>query len=143
MRQLVAEALASDLLVATADHIVYSTANPWEAAQLIRSWLAEHVRFTTDPMDELLRSPVSMLRDIEDAGQAEGDCDDVAMLGAALGKAEGFPAWFHLVGFTPSGPFSHVYTVLLTDQGPVDLDTTRPAQLPRGLRVWRTADREV
>ena len=110
----------------------------------IRAFLAAHVRFQLDPLGvELIRTPSYLLRQIEDTGRAEGDCDDVAVLGAALGMAAGIPARYVLVGLTPGDPFEHVYAELLTAWGPVDLDTTRPAQMPPGVEVVRTARREA
>lgn len=143
MRRLARAAAADPLLRETAAHIVQGESSDVGRAQAIRSFLSDHVRFQPDPSGvELIRSPRLLLEQIADRG-ARGDCDDVATLGAALGMAVGIPARFKLLGFTPAGPFEHVYTELLTSQGPVELDTTRPAQMPAGLVIRRTATREA
>lgn len=115
-----------------------------EAARRIRAFLARTVRFRYDPPGvELIRTPRYLLRQIAADGRAEGDCDDVAVLGAALGMAVGLPARYVLLGFVPGEPFEHVYAELVTARGPVELDTTRPAQMPPGLQVVRHAMREA
>jgi hypothetical protein len=101
-------------------------------AQTIRAWLSGNFRFVPDPVGvELLRAPAVQLHTWEQRGLITGDCDDAAILGAALGKAVGIRAAFVAVGFSMSGPLSHVYTVLT---GPpkrpisVDLDVTKPVR---------------
>lgn len=114
------------------------------AARRIRAFLEERVQFHFDPPGvELIRTPAYMLAEIGEAGGTEGDCDDVAVLGAALGMAAGLGARYVLVGLTPGEPFEHVYTELVTASGPVELDTTRPAQMPPGVQVHRTGTREA
>lgn len=125
-------------------HAIVGDAAGWEAAQRIRSFLAERVRFRFDPPGvELVRTPSYMLWELETSGRAEGDCDDVAVLGAALGMAAGLSGRYVLVALTPGDPFEHVYTELVTPAGPVELDTTRPAQMPPGVKVYRTGTREA
>lgn len=144
MRQLARAGATHPLPAETAAGIVGGAGSDVEAAEAIRAFLVEHVEFQYDPPDvELLRTPRAMLREIELHGVTEGDCDDVATLGAALGLAVGIPARFVLLSFTPAGPYEHVYAELLTHRGPVELDTTRPAQLPPGLRVYRHSYREA
>lgn len=114
------------------------------AAEKIRAFIAGNVAFEFDPPGvELIRTPELLLTHIRCRGGAVGDCDDVAVLGAALGMAVGFTATYVLVGFHPTDPFEHVYTELATDTGPVELDTTRPAHLPPELEIRRVERREV
>lgn len=114
------------------------------AAQRIRGFLSRSVHFRDDPPGlELVRTPGYMLQELEERGRIEGDCDDVAVLGAALGMAAGMRAQYVLVGFSPAAPWSHVYAELIPPGLPaVELDTTRPAQMPRGA-VQRLDFREV
>lgn len=113
-------------------------------AARIREYLAERMRFEFDPFDvELVRSPSYLIREIERTGFASGDCDDVATLGAALALAARIPARYVLVGFSKAAPFEHVFTELLTEAGPVELDTTKPEQFPPGLRIGRLGYREI
>jgi transglutaminase-like putative cysteine protease len=73
-------------------------------------------------------------------GYARGDCDDVAILGAALGKAAGFPARFVLLGFGgPMAPYQHVFTEIGTRQGWMNLDVTRPRHPPIPTKIKRMA----
>lgn len=144
MRELVHQGLTQPLPVETAGAIHKAYCCDAERAQAIRDMLAAGVAFTPDPVGhELLRSPSYMLERIQLDGSVNGDCDDVAILGACLGMAIGLRARFQLIGFNPTGPFSHVYTELLTTQGWVELDTTAPAQFPEGLTVARTRTVEV
>lgn len=143
MRREARRGAAEPLPQRTARAIV-GRAGPRDAARRIRRYLEERVRFVHDPAGlELVKSPTFMLREIESRGYATGDCDDVATLGAALGHAAGLPARFVLYGFQRSGPYEHVFTELETPEGWLELDTTRPDQMPSGLRLERTAIRRA
>lgn len=98
----------------------------------IRRWLGSRFRFLRDPTGiELLRGPVALLDDVARVGYALGDCDDAAVLGAALGRAAGLPARFVVFGWTgPDGPFTHVFAELGAGPRWIDLDVTRPYRLP-------------
>lgn len=90
-------------------------------------------RFVRDPAGvELVHRPERLLDLWRAKGHIPGDCDDAAVLGAALGKSIGLPARFVVLGFYgPTMPFSHVYAELQTPQGWADLDVTRtPNRLP-------------
>ena len=101
-------------------------------------------RFEPDPLGiELVRTPALMLGTIECQGYAVGDCDDIAVLGASLGLSVYIPARFVLLAFSDFGLYEHVYTDLLTSGGAVELDTTRPAQMPPGLTIARQGTRSV
>lgn len=114
-------------------------------ALAIRQWLGDKVQFIPDPRGvEVLTSPAQMLRDIDARGVTLGDCDNAAVLGAALGKAIGLRAQFVVLGFVdPKAPYTHVYARLQTRNGWVELDTTRPPTWPRGLLVTRSHFVEV
>ena len=144
MRDLSHEALLSPLVVETAALIVTGARTEEERAYRIRDWLASAVSFQPDPLGvELIRSPIYLLRQIQEQGAAWGDCDDVATLAAALGMAVGLPASFVLLGFDSLGPFSHVYTQLWTQGGWVEMDTTAPDQFPPGLQIVKAETHEV
>lgn len=101
-------------------------------AVAIRQWLASVWRFIDDPPDrELLRSPAYMIREYAMSSVIHGDCDEAAILGAALGKAAGMQADFVVLAFYQSdgsaGRYEHVYTMLTTPTGAsIDLDVTKP-----------------
>lgn len=98
-------------------------------AQRIRSWLRRHIAFLRDPATaELLHDPVSVLLELGRRPRFAADCDDVAMLGAALGLAIGLRARFVILG--DAGGFAHVFTELTDPELEewVELDITRPYQ---------------
>lgn len=57
---------------------------------------------------ELLRHPDQLIAELSRRGVTSADCDDRAMLGAALLRAMGFRAGFIVVGKRARGPFHHV-----------------------------------
>lgn len=61
----------------------------------------------SDDVTEVLVRPVDIIR----MRDAEGDCDDFSMLGAALAMALGLPVYFVTVAADPHAPdqFTHVY----------------------------------
>jgi len=110
----------------------------YDEGMMLRAWLAQHFLFLADPEGEgvfggtedieLLRDPVLMLQQIDQAYVARGDCDDAAILGAALALAAPVPfsgVQFVLVGLDPQEPYTHVYAEILTARGWLDLDVTR------------------
>lgn len=94
----------------------------------IYDWLLRRFRFVSDPVGvELLRDPAGAIKRINSRGFTQGDCDEAAMLGAALGMANGIPARFRALSFAPGAPYSHVIADLHEPSGDwVPLDITRP-----------------
>lgn len=134
MRQLVNSSLTDAVVVQTARNLAASTfARDIEGQILaVREFLKEHFQFVRDPRGvELLVPPRSMLDTIKRRGVVTGDCDEAAILGAALGKAMGLRACFVLLGFAgPQGPLTHVYASLRGAGRWVSLDVTKPARGP-------------
>ena len=130
MRELVRRDVVYPFVVQQATDIVRAAAprDQLEQASAIRDWIAMHFRFIPDIRDvELLRSPGWQIQVIQRDGIVQGDCDDAAMLGAALGLAVGIPAVFEARAYlNPKNPYQHVVTILSTRRGPFELDTTRP-----------------
>ena len=128
MRRLVNSALLAPSVIETAHEIVRNAPPRDELAQAARLlvWMKQHFRFRRDPVGvELLRDPEYQLTQIKQTGTMTGDCDDAAVLSAALGKALGFPARFCVVALNGTAdPYQHVYTVLTTKAGPFRMDTT-------------------
>lgn len=116
-------------------------------AHAIRAWVEDHTTFLRDPRGaELLHDPALMVCSILTHGNIHVDCDDVAMLAAALGMAVGLRARFTVVGFnSPASPFRHVWTDLSDPRAErwIEMDVTRPAQGLDGVRVSRISHREV
>jgi hypothetical protein len=112
----------------------------WELARgdgnafpgVLRRYLEEHTRYEDDPYNvELLREPAYALHVIQEDGVLWGDCDDVAVLGAALALAVGLPSRFKVLAW--AGPLSHVYAEVRAPGPPPvwqELDVQRP---PGGL----------
>lgn len=146
MAKVAREALLDPVVLERAAHVVSAVAGRDGAGQLraIRQFLTYSVKYQLDPDGlELLRTPRYLLDRVAAMGRTEGDCDDIALLGATLGLAVGLPARFVAVGFRgPKGPFSHVWAELLVDSAWRELDTTRPIGAT-GLRPSRRIEYEV
>lgn len=133
MRRLVCEGVADVLTVETA-HTIIRACPPRDVrcnALSIRAWLARNFKFVPDPvMQETLRPSRRLLEQFARDGVVSGDCDDAAVLGAALAASVGFIPWAVVAGFRrPGAHFQHVYTVLPMEPyspGWIDLDVTRP-----------------
>jgi transglutaminase-like putative cysteine protease len=137
MRRLANEALADPLVIETARGIIEAAGvagrDQMGKYLALRQWLAEHLSFMPDPVGlELLSTPHYLLQQIQQRQFVSGDCDDAAILGAALGKAVGLPAKYRALSFVnQSRPFQHVYTLLLVQGRWANLDVTRsPAGTP-------------
>lgn len=144
MRRLARLGARDPLLRRVAWSIASSSSDPTDVAYGIRSFLEGANRFEFDPDGvELLKTVRYQMRELEHRGEVIGDCDDVAILGAALGHAVGLPARFVLLAFQHGAPYEHVYAELLTPEGWLELDTTKPQQLPSGTSVVRTSHREA
>ncbi len=75
----------------------------------VRYWVNHRLPYLRDPATvEWLRDPVALLADVQKYGIARADCDEIAMLTAALWMALGNQADFATVGFSSSGPATHV-----------------------------------
>lgn len=147
MRAMVHREYLSPLVRLTATDIVAGLGghDGVEQAHEIRSWLDTHTEFLRDPDGvEMLHGPVWQIQQIRSRGVVQVDCDDVAMLAAALGKSVGLRARFVVVAFD-NGAYRHVWTELSPRSmvAWVDMDTTRPAQgLPFG-RITRVLPLDV
>lgn len=131
MRSVANDAIQMPIVVETAHTIIRGQrARDFQNMALaVRYFLAQNFRFVPDPIGvELVRTPEYMIRQYHTFGYISGDCDDVAVLGAALGKAVGVPAKFVAIGFRTFGSLVHVFTLLLPSGSPiVSLDVTKPA----------------
>jgi len=134
MHQLVREAVVDPGVRDVALAIVRPCPGRAYTCQLraLRAWLAGRFRFRRDPYRvEWAMAPAKQLATVRGQGFVEGDCDDAAILAAALGQAVGFPARFVVLGFLGArGPYGHVYTELQAPASPwVEFDVTR-SRLP-------------
>lgn len=102
-------------------------------ALAIREWAAMHIQFLRDPRGtELLHDPVLIADMVRRGGAAHVDCDDAAMMTAALGKSVGLRARFVTIAFLDKkAPYAHVFTELSPPVGSprwIEQDVTREAQ---------------
>lgn len=141
MRRLANQGVRNPLTVNLANAIVESAAGDrYRQALQVRGWLDGAVQFQADPVGiETVRSVPEMLTWYGARGVVLGDCDDVAVLAAALGKASGLPARFVVLAFESRGPFRHVFTELSAAGSWVDMDVTRPPLPVRPTRAYRMA----
>lgn len=114
-------------------------------AHAVRDWLSERIQFLRDPAGtELLHTPEWLLRTIQSYGQAQVDCDDVAVLAGALMGAIGWSVCLVTVAFIDNGEYAHVYCSASAPSASfvdghgeriwIEFDTTRPMQeLPLNL----------
>lgn len=142
MRAAVREGIVDPLTDRTVSHILsgvlYRTPSTQVAA--IRGWVEQHSLFQRDPHGaELIRRVREQLTDIATRGAVQGDCDDAAVLAAALGKAAGFPARFVTLGFfRPGDHYRHIYAELWDGMGWREMDVFRPAMSAEPKRLMIT-----
>ncbi|MGH8906850.1 MAG: transglutaminase domain-containing protein [Egibacteraceae bacterium] len=145
MRDVVNHSLRDPVIIETARGIA-AQAPPRDLLGIVRAiydYLQDHFQFVPDPRGvETLATPRYLLDRIERHSFAEGDCDDAAILAAALGKAVGLRAKYRAVGFAaPNGPLTHVYTLLHAGGRWVRLDPTKPLSrpIPPAARAYEVA----
>lgn len=104
----------------------------------LREWMAQRVVFRRDPSGvELLHSPVLMLQAIQVQGSVRVDCDDAAILGAALALSLGYTVRWVVVALDGRKSFQHVWAEVQDREGKWrELDVTRKSQ-SLGNRVTR------
>lgn len=111
MRRLTIEAIHSQLPRHIALDILQldCSGDPARFVRALESWLRLRVTII-DEFEELLISPKIMIQQIWDKGRSAGDCDDLAMLSAAILASAGAETRFIAVGELTDGSFSHVFT---------------------------------
>lgn len=116
-------------------------------ARLLNKWITERTYFLPDPTyTEALHEPAYLLTQILTRGNVGVDCDDVAMLAAAMGLSIGLRARYVIAGFSsPNAPFRHVWTELAGARSSswVPIDPTRPVQILASLPITRLEAVEV
>jgi hypothetical protein len=87
-------------------------------ASAIYSWMVRNINYVRDPWNiERIQSPDVTLR------QKAGDCDDHAILGAALLQSLGIHTGFRIVSRT-GNQYDHIYAVYRSPEGWKSFDTT-------------------
>ncbi|MCS6947865.1 MAG: transglutaminase-like domain-containing protein [Steroidobacteraceae bacterium] len=94
-----------------------------EIAALHR-FVRDHVRYTLDVRDvETVQSPIETLR------LMQGDCDDKAVLLAALLESIGHPSRFVAYAFEQPDVYEHVIVETRLGAGWVSLEATKPVEM--------------
>lgn len=89
----------------------------------IQQWVKDHIRYTRDVWNvETLKTPLALLQ------SAQGDCDDQALLVAALAASIGFEPRFHAIGFAPF-EYEHVFAEVKLGPSWVSVETTEPVPI--------------
>jgi transglutaminase-like putative cysteine protease len=101
---------------------VYAT-RPSDYVEAVRNFVGSSVLLVGEP-DELIISPRLMLANIEDSGRIYGDCDDAAVLVAALLYGIGIPVRFKAINQAADGSYQHVFAEYNLGGGWMALDTT-------------------
>lgn len=80
-----------------------------------------------DEREEVLRTPLFMVNDLETIGKFEGDCDDISILTAAVCTLFGYRARFVAIRYDPSVDYiQHVFVQAMDSYGWRVLDLTVP-----------------
>lgn len=140
MKQLVNQSLTDPVVIQAARSVV-ALEMPRDKdshARAVKAYLVDHFQFIPDPRGvEALATPRIMLDRLRTGYFVQGDCDEAAILGAAMGKAIGLRAVFVALGFIPRAPLSHVYTILRGATGWLSLDVTKPQRpLPAAVQQF-------
>lgn len=104
-----------------------------DQARTIQQWVQNNIEYRRDPPDlELVQTPQVTLQ------LRAGDCDDQAVLTAALLQATGHPSQFIAVGMDGQ-PLSHVLIQTLIGTNWVAVETIQPRPLgwmPKGVTSY-------
>ena len=134
MEAIVQRSYHTPLVQAWAAEIVQGADDPVAA---VRAYLESVLDFTfDDPTREELYTPERMQEMINTTGALSVDCDDIAIVSAALAGSLGLPVRFVAIGVDKGGPYTHVFTEVQQPQGLgwENVDVSRPWQnLPPGL----------
>lgn len=124
MRQMVLDAVRDPLQGARSQALdIIGDASYVGQVRAVQCWTQSNIRYVQDPPDvELVQTPQKTLQ------WRAGDCDDQAVLVAALLTSIGHPCQFIAVGFS-GGPLSHVLTRTKIGSQWVAVETIKPVSL--------------
>jgi hypothetical protein len=127
MRRLVVEAIQSQVPRQLALTLIGfgSVRNPSVFVDILKRWVLMHVTIV-DEFEELLISPIVMISEIVQLGKSAGDCDDIAMLSAAILSSIGAQTRLQARFRQSDGSYAHVFCQYMFpyDQGWSDFDPT-------------------
>jgi hypothetical protein len=109
MKRIVIEAIHSQIPRQAAINLIQSShvPDPELFVACLRNWIEKHVTIV-DEFEELLISPSAMIAQVSHIGQTFGDCDDVAMLSAAILASIGARVRLLAVFPQQDGSYAHV-----------------------------------
>lgn len=84
------------------------SSGPVEGSRIIEEYLRTVYTLVDEP-EELLVDPIVQMDELETSGAIHGDCDDVAMMTAALLYMIGLETRFKAILSNPDGSFQHVF----------------------------------
>lgn len=114
MQKLAHEAAGDPLVQGLASRLILNLPSHHylDEARAIGEYVQAKVRYRKDPEGyEQLQTPELLIRSIQ-AGTAQGDCDDMALLCSALLLSIGHNPSYAMVRYgAVSGPYAHIYCV--------------------------------
>ena len=144
MRGLVAAGASNLLVRETAIGIIRRVPAHDRLGELraLHNWVRDNIRFTGDVLGvETLQAADYTLR------MGAGDCDDRAVLLAALAQSVGLPAdlAFRVIAANPRAPrtFTHVYLVATIGGKKIAMDPTYPGNMLGWSYPWAKRSAEV
>jgi hypothetical protein len=118
MKKMAREFSRHDLVKRLATNILHYNNIPshhyLDESRAIGEFVKKHIRYVKDPVGtESLQAPDMMIRMMQDVGYSMGDCDDMALLTAALLMSVGIRPRFRAVRYKEGeGNFNHIYVVV-------------------------------
>lgn len=131
MQKFAVEGGRSPKIILLAQKITNGVASGDYASEIlaVSNWVHDAIRYVPDPTDnELVKDPERLLQ------YPNGDCDDIAVLCAALLMAIGKTVAFMTVAFNGAPVPSHVFAVVRTPGGWVPVDPVANIRTERMLR---------
>jgi transglutaminase-like putative cysteine protease len=83
--------------------------NPYALSEALRGWIIRHVTLL-DEFEEMLISPSALIDEIARDGRTQGDCDEIAMLSAAVLASAGALVQLIACFPQPDTSYGHVFT---------------------------------
>lgn len=126
MRTLVRETRHNPAIVQCAIAAIYLVPEKNEVGEVsaVFHFVRDSIRYTRDVLGvETISNPVTTL------ARRVGDCDDKALLLAALFESIGYPTRFVVAGYQNNRDFEHVYLQVYTDSGWLDCDPTETGEV--------------
>lgn len=94
-----------------------------ERLTAVYDWLAASYRFKDDTRGyEHIRGVSDQLDQLQRDGVIAADCDDLAIMGAAILRAMGLASGFGVIAASVTGPYKHVFPCAFIDGKAIPMD---------------------